>query len=190
MVKTFGTSLAAALFLGSLSLAQSVAAAARAQQQKHSLGEQSPRKSTQQPEPEKQCGRRSFPRGVITNDNLPLDSATAQASNSPSESEHSASSEFPHLLGTEAAAAQWKQQILAQKSAIASLQRQIDDLNSSVHFVEANRYWNGVQYNQRQVKKQNDVEQMRQQLQQQKQQLEQMQEAARRQGFGSAVYDP
>jgi hypothetical protein len=84
----------------------------------------------------------------------------------------------------------WKAQIQAQKSAIASLQTQIDKLNSSVHYVEANRYYNGVQHNERQLQKQQQVEQLQKQLAEQKQKLEEMQESARRAGFGSAVYDP
>jgi len=87
-------------------------------------------------------------------------------------------------------AAQWKAQILAQKNAVASLQAQIDAVNKSIYFVEANAYYNGVQYNEYQVKKQKQVAQMQQQLEEQKQHLAEMQEAARQAGMGSAVYDP
>jgi len=84
----------------------------------------------------------------------------------------------------------WKAQIQAQKSTIANLQIQVDKLNSSIHYVEANRYYNGVQHNERQAQKQQEVEQMQKQLAEQKEKLEEMQESARRAGFGSAVYDP
>jgi hypothetical protein len=84
----------------------------------------------------------------------------------------------------------WKAQIQAQKSTIADLQTQVDKLSSSIHYVEANRYYNGVQHNERQAQKQQQVEQMQTQLAEQKQKLEEMQESARRAGFGSAVYDP
>jgi len=87
-------------------------------------------------------------------------------------------------------AEQWKSQILAQKNNIATLKAQMDKLNDSVRFVEANAYYNGVQYNQHQVKKQQQVEQMRTQLAEQQKQLEAMQDAARKAGMGSAVYDP
>src|SRR5207245_4647824 len=84
-------------------------------------------------------------------------------------------------------AEQWKAQIQAQQDAIASLQSQIDKLNASIHFVEANRYYNGVQYNQHQLKKQEQVQQMQKQLEEQKKKLEDMQEGARKAGFGNAV---
>src|SRR5689334_4175377 len=52
---------------------------------------------------------------------------------------------------------QFKAAILARKHAIAALQIQVDKLNASIHFVEANLYRNGIQYNQRQAQKQEDV---------------------------------
>ena len=76
------------------------------------------------------------------------------------------------------------------KAAIAGLEAQIDKVNASVHYVVANEYYNGVQYNEAQAKKQQQVEQMRAQLVEQKKKLETMQEAARQAGMGSAVYDP
>ena len=85
---------------------------------------------------------------------------------------------------------QWKAKIQAQKNSIASLQNQIDRLNSSIHFVEANRYTNGAQYNQRQAQKQDEVQRMQKQLDEQKQKLQDMQESARKAGLGSSVYDP
>jgi hypothetical protein len=47
-----------------------------------------------------------------------------------------------------------------------------------------------VQYNQHQVKKQENVAQMQQHLEEQKKKLAAMQEAARQTGMGSSVYDP
>jgi hypothetical protein len=87
-------------------------------------------------------------------------------------------------------AEQWKSQILAQKNQIAEMQSQIEKVNGSIHFVTAKAYANGVQYNQYQVKKQQQVAQMQTQLAEQKKKLEEMQEAARKAGMGSAVYDP
>jgi hypothetical protein len=84
----------------------------------------------------------------------------------------------------------WKAQIVAQKSAVATLQGQMEKLSSSIHYVEANRYYNGVQHNERQAQKQEQLEQMRKQLEEQKQKLADMQETARHAGFGSTVYDP
>jgi uncharacterized coiled-coil protein SlyX len=85
---------------------------------------------------------------------------------------------------------EWKSQILAQKSAIAAQQAQIDRVNDSIHYVTASLYSNGLQHNDHQAKKQQTVEQMKQQLEEQKKKLAQMQEAARTAGMGSAVYDP
>jgi DNA repair exonuclease SbcCD ATPase subunit len=87
-------------------------------------------------------------------------------------------------------AEEWKSQILAQKNALATLKAQMDKLNDSVRFVEANAYYNGVQYNEHQAKKQQQVEQMRTQIAEQRKQLEAMQDAAKKAGMGSAVYDP
>lgn len=85
---------------------------------------------------------------------------------------------------------QWKAKIQAQKNTVAVMQTQLDRLNASIHFVEANRYTNGVQYNQHQLRKQQEARQMQKQLDEQKKKLEDMQEAARREGFGNKVYDP
>ncbi|MGH9497520.1 MAG: hypothetical protein ACRD3L_00070 [Terriglobales bacterium] len=66
----------------------------------------------------------------------------------------------------------------------------MDRLNSSIHFVEANRYYNGLQHNERQELKQEQVQRMQDQLELQKKRLDRMQEGARKEGFGTAVYDP
>jgi len=127
---------------------------------------------------------------VITNEDLPknggLSEATVKRDDSSSRPSYGGSS----TSGYKKPAEQWKSEIQAQKSAIASMQRQIDDLNASVHYVEANRYWNGAQYNERQMRKQEEVQRMQQQLDQQRRQLEDMQDGARRDGYGNSVYDP
>ena len=87
-------------------------------------------------------------------------------------------------------AQQWKAEIQAQKNLVASLQKALDRLNSSIHFVDANRYVGGAQYNQTQIQRQQRTQQVQAQQDEQKQKLEAMQEAARRAGFGNAVYDP
>lgn len=77
-----------------------------------------------------------------------------------------------------------------QKRRITALQAQIDKLSASIHYVEANRYSNGVEHNQYQQQKQQEVQRMQKQLENEKTKLEQMQESARKAGFGSAIYDP
>jgi uncharacterized coiled-coil protein SlyX len=84
----------------------------------------------------------------------------------------------------------WKSVIGGQKQAVAEMQSQLDKLNASIHYVEANRYSNGVEYNQYQAQKQKAADRMQAQLDEQKKKLSEMQEKARRQGFSSTVYDP
>jgi hypothetical protein len=121
---------------------------------------------------------------VISNEDLPehppdeSDSAAGQRNESEP---HPSPSKSPE---------HWKAQIEAQKQSIAALQSRMERLNSSIHFVEANRYYNGVRYNERQEQKQEQVQRMQEQLDQQKRRLDDMQEAARKDGFGNAVYDP
>jgi len=122
---------------------------------------------------------------VITNETLPKN---PDSDAPPPQSEAKTPASKTPSAGQ--SAEQWKSQILAQKNAIATLQAQIDKLNDSIHFVVANEYYNGVQYNQHQVKKQENVAQLQQQLEEQKKRLAEMQEAARQAGMGNAVYDP
>jgi len=123
------------------------------------------------------------PKKVITNEDIPEHS---EESDDPIGQEHDALPPSNDLHS----AAQWKAAILRQKSAIAELQKNIDQVRGTIHFIEVNRYRNGAQYNQRQMQKQQDVEQMQKQLDALKRGLEEMQENARRAGLGSAVYDP
>jgi hypothetical protein len=122
---------------------------------------------------------------VISNEDLPEhapDASDGEASGQRNESEpHPSTSKSPE---------HWKAQIEAQKQSIAALQSRMERLNASIHFVEANRYYNGVRYNERQEQKQEQVQRMQEQLDQQKKRLDDMQEAARKDGFGNAVYDP
>lgn len=88
-----------------------------------------------------------------------------------------------------AVADQWKRQFQAMKSSIASMQQQINAASETVHYA-SNCVTNCVQANAREKQKQDQIDIMKQQLEQLQKQLELMQEAARKQGFGSAVYDP
>jgi hypothetical protein len=83
----------------------------------------------------------------------------------------------------------WKVQILQLKHSIGSLQKQIEAIESSIHFAGGN-YERHVLYNNRQFQKEQQVETLKSQLQQQQKSLEEMQEEARHQGYSSAVYDP
>lgn len=109
---------------------------------------------------------------------VPTNTADSQASNATSADEAKQTSE------------QMSSQILTQKDQIASLQNRIDELNESIHFASPNCVAGCVQWNEQQREKQRQVEQMQAQMEEQKKRLEQMQESARKQGYGSAVYDP
>jgi hypothetical protein len=124
---------------------------------------------------------------VITNDEISTSSDDTDDSqdegiqklpDSPSHSKRGKSAE------------QWKKQILAQENVVSSLQQEVARLSASVHFVEVNRYSNGVQYNQYQAKKQEQVVRLQRQLDSEKKKLSDLQETARKAGFGSSVYEP
>ena len=125
---------------------------------------------------------------IVTNEEIP-ENPDAVASGTTSVEQHEGSP-VPAASNDTHSGEEWKAKIQEQKGTISSMQNQIDKLNSSIHFVEANRYSNGVQYNQRQIQKQEEVQRMQKQLDEQKKKLEELQEGARKAGLGSAVYDP
>ena len=84
----------------------------------------------------------------------------------------------------------WKAQILIQKRSVSAQQEQVNQFRESIHFVEANRYVNGAQYNEQQRRRQIQLDQMEKQLEHQKKRLADMQDSARKAGFGNSVYDP
>jgi len=84
----------------------------------------------------------------------------------------------------------WKSQVMALKNYIANLKSNIDSLSASIQYAGGNCVSGCVQWNERQKQKQDQVDAMKLQLEQQQKRLEDMQEAARKQGYGSSVYDP
>jgi hypothetical protein len=137
----------------------------------------------QQRQREKEAHR---PAKVITNDEIPSQPPSAEESSSAADQ----SSKDNTAERREETGNRWKHLIQEQKSAIASNQKRLEEFKASIHFVEANRYSNGVRYNEAQLQRQKEAERAEKQLDEQKKKLADMQEAARRQGFGSAVYDP
>lgn len=125
------------------------------------------------------------PTKVITDDDMPS-SSNASSEETGNEIKSDRPSPPPGSKTPE----RWKAEIAAQKKIVENLQEQITKLSSSIHYVEANRYYSGVQHNQRQEQKQEQVQRMQGQLAEQQKKLEDMQEAARKEGFGNAVYDP
>jgi chromosome segregation ATPase len=135
------------------------------------------------------------PSKVITNEELPehaspAASLAANDSENPSAGSSSGNGEKASAEAGKLSAERWKSQIQGQKSQIASLQHEADELNESIHFLGANCVANCVQWNERQQEKQHEVERLRSQVEEQKKRLEDMQESARKQGYGSSVYDP
>jgi hypothetical protein len=118
---------------------------------------------------------------VLTNEDLPKhpDSETDAATQEDVKDEE---------IGDQSSAK--SSQILIQKRSIAAQQKQLERLRASIHFVDANRYVNGAQYNEQQRRRQLQLEQAEKQLEQQKKRLADMQDRARRAGFGNSVYDP
>ena len=137
---------------------------------------------------QKEKARGKAAKKVVTNEDLP-------ESPDLSPGEHETVGKYqavptPHEPTAAQTADQWKSSILEQKNRIASMQAQVDKLNGSIRFVEANAYVNGAQYNQYQLKKQKQVSNLQTQIAEQKKKLEGMQDAAKKAGMGSAVYDP
>jgi hypothetical protein len=124
---------------------------------------------------------------VVTNEDIP---ESTDVNPGPSETVGAAQPVSPPSVLRASSADQFKSAILSQKNRIVAMQAQIDKLDKSIYFVEANAYVNGVQYNQHQVKKQQQVANLRTQLAEQQQKLSEMQDAAKKAGMGSAVYDP
>ena len=125
---------------------------------------------------------------VITNDEIPEHVGPTGTARGPQT--YSAPDAPANSGNRDARAEQWKSQIQNQKAAIASLQGEIASLNESVHYAGGNCVANCVQWNERQKEKQDRVAAMQQQLEEQQKRLEDLQESARKQGFGSSVYDP
>lgn len=154
-----------------------------------SLGDLARKQRQKQPAKDAQAK----PKKVVTNEDLPEHPEASSDTASSSSSAPNASSPDDGSAPAGAvlqAGDQLKAAILKQKTAVADLKSQIDKLQGSIHFVEANAYRNGVEYNKSQAQKQQEVQRLQGQLDEQKKNLEQMQETARKAGFGSSVWDP
>lgn len=125
---------------------------------------------------------------LVTNDDAPERASVTPVS---AHAASSAPADSPADSGDhQAKADNWKSQIVAQKGAIASLEQEMKSLSDSIHFAGGNCIANCAQWNERQQQKQQEVDSMKAQLEEQKKALEEMQETARKEGFGSSVYDP
>ncbi len=139
----------------------------------------------------KQQSKTVKPKKVVTNEEIPESSEAATSSDTPHNDGPHDEASVQHPAGDISKTGDaYKAEIAQRKAALADLKAQMDKLNGSIHFVEANAYRNGVEYNKRQAQKQQEAERLKSQYEEQKHDLEQMQENARKAGFGSAVWDP
>jgi hypothetical protein len=136
---------------------------------------------------QKEKARAKASKKVITNEDIP-------ESPTPTPAEHETGGKTnPTATAADSparSALEWRNMILAQKDHIETMQARSNNLNASIHFVTANAYVNGAEYNQYQVKKQQEVKNLQKQLEEEWKKLSGMQEAARKEGMGAAVYDP
>lgn len=125
---------------------------------------------------------------VITNEEIPEHTGSSESSS------HRINSAKPDQASSpgdkEAQGEQWKSEIQQQKSEIASLKQEIEQLNGSIHYAGGNCVANCVKWNEHQEQKQQQVDSMKSQLEEMQRHLEEMQDSARKQGFGSSIYDP
>jgi predicted RNase H-like nuclease (RuvC/YqgF family) len=163
-IRKFIALVAGLVFLGGPLFGQSLGDVGRAQRQKQGDA------STSQPAK------------VITNDDLGTSSSDSSHTRTkekkdpkPEQKEEKFEKDAEHT----------KAAILAQKIKITNLQAEIEKLRASIRYIET-----GVPSNENQLKKQQAADHMQEQLRQENQRLAAMQEAARRAGFGSVVYDP
>jgi hypothetical protein len=150
-----------------------------------SLGELARKQREKQ---EKDKASAAKPKKVVTDEDMPAQAADEDvpASDGPHE-EMSTERSATDVLQT---GDQFKSAISRQKAIVSDLKARIDKRNASIHFVEANAYSNGVEYNKLQAQKQQEVKRLQGQLDEQKRNLELLQERARKAGYGSAVWDP
>ena len=131
------------------------------------------------------------PKKVVTDEDLPARSGSDSGDDAPPrDGPHEEISIRRSATDVTQYGNELKTAIARQKAAIADLKGRIEKLNASIHFVEANAYRNGVEYNKLQAHKQQEVERLQRQLNEQQRDLEQTQETARKAGYGSAVWDP
>jgi hypothetical protein len=199
MLRIFLGALAVALFMGSgacsQSLGQSLGDVARENREK-----QNPTDPSTTPKP-KVITNKDLPKDPDADININTDQESSQPqpgsqSTEPRTTEHTLAAHSAldrrsaqQRLAEQRAAENWQRQILAQKSKMASLQDQINELNASIHTAGESVQSEGP-YNRSQVRELRRMAQMQRQLDIQRQRLDQMQEAARHAGMHTAVYDP
>lgn len=128
------------------------------------------------------------PKKVVTNEDIPEhvgSTLTSPSRTSSSPPDYVPQSHGPRKLTGE----QWKTLIQAEKNALSSQQRQIDRFSEFLQHPET-CIADCAQRNERQREKEVQLDAMKARLERRQKMLEELQDAARKQGFGSAVYDP
>lgn len=164
-------------------------AARQARLQKQELQKQEKERKDKSAAPKSDDAQAAKPaKKVVTNEEIPehvgstLTSASKPAKPTPSYAPPTYEPQKPP-------AEQWQAMILAQKNAVGNLQHAIESLTESVRYPESCVVDCAQRYEEQRNREQ-QLESMKAQLEQQQKRLEQLQESARKQGFGSAVYDP
>ncbi len=157
-------------------------------QESPSLGDLARQQRQQKEQSKTAPGKDAKASKVITNEEIP--ESTGPATPPTARGQPSQNSMPVPSNGPKQPPEQVKSQILTQKSKISALQSQVDELNESVRFAPANCVENCVGWNERQREKQQRAERMQAQLEEEKRRLEDMQDSARKQGYGSSIYDP
>ena len=143
------------------------------------------------------------PPKVITNANLPKDpeadeSSTKDEDETPaaktSADAESSRSAARQRAAEQRAAQQWKRRIIAQQNTVANLRMRVDRLKASIYFMNPSAgdsiNYEAYGYNRYQARQLERLAQLQEQLAQQRAKLEDMQEAARKAGMHSVIYDP
>ena len=173
MQRRFFSVLAIALSIGLAAYGQSLGDVARANREKQPQANPSAKQPV-----------------VVTNDDLgkdPEGNAPPQGPATPGNKASHPRSGEQHPID-QAAAAQWKKQILAQKEKIATLQAGIDQLNAAIHPAGSAQFDGPT--NRLQAQQAQRLAEVQLQLDEQKRKLAEMQDEARRAGMHTAVYDP
>ena len=137
---------------------------------------------------------------VITNQDLPSDSGgipesddshpmTMVSGTSRAFDQSYAPRSSKREVADQSHGAQWRERIQMQESRVAELQARVDQLTGSIRGYNGGALYERP-YNRNQARQMEHLAQMQQMLDQQRQQLDLMQEAARRAGMHTTVYDP
>lgn len=138
------------------------------------------------------------PPRMITNADIPKNpegytGPPAGEDQRPMQSSGNTAREAAQQRAAERAGAQWRQQITAQTNRVAMLETRIERLKAQIRVLDPNAaddYSSGTSYNGAQATQIRILKEMEANLSQQRQRLEEMQDAARRAGMHTTVYDP